>query len=156
MFVTWLFIIHCCIRVFTNNIMNSYKPRDLQQSTPTHWNQSLETLCLQSLFQVRVCAILKRVCCLILHFSVLCGFHTLLFIWWITLRLLRTYIVHSGYAIPFLMGSNCIHHDYHHQYTSGNFGGTPLMDYLVGTYNDKWLSKYMSDGHWRFTDAVTL
>jgi sterol desaturase/sphingolipid hydroxylase (fatty acid hydroxylase superfamily) len=66
------------------------------------------------------------------------GFPFPLWLSWLALRLLRTYATHSGYAFPLLMPEMSVHHDHHHQTASGNFGGTPLLDLWLGTYNPSW------------------
>jgi sterol desaturase/sphingolipid hydroxylase (fatty acid hydroxylase superfamily) len=69
---------------------------------------------------------------------VLLGFQFDVWLYWLALRLLRTYLTHSGYRIPLLMGGNAVHHDWHHTKQLGNYGGTPLFDLVFGTYNAHW------------------
>jgi sterol desaturase/sphingolipid hydroxylase (fatty acid hydroxylase superfamily) len=76
--------------------------------------------------------------------SLLLGFPFDVWLFWLAFRLLRTYLTHSGYAIPFLMPHNAIHHDIHHAKSFNNFGGTPLPDLIFGTYNKDWFDTYFN------------
>lgn len=71
------------------------------------------------------------------------GFQFDLWLWFLAFRLIRTYVTHCGYSIPFLIPGNVVHHDIHHTVNVGNYGGTPFFDLLFGTYNTKWFQKHV-------------
>jgi len=59
------------------------------------------------------------------------GAHSAVTFVWITMAILNTIHVHSGYHIPFLPSPQS--HDWHHYRFNENFGVLGLMDYLHGT-----------------------
>ena len=69
------------------------------------------------------------------------------FLSWISVRLIHSYAIHSGYELPWLVGALMMqssgadaHHENHHTKNNGNFGDSPLWDILMGTCNPGWAS----------------
>ena len=61
----------------------------------------------------------------------LLGSHLLTLWIWVSIGLLQTIVVHSGYHLPLLPSPEF--HDYHHLKHNQNFGSHGLLDYIHGT-----------------------
>lgn len=81
------------------------------------------------------------------------GHHFAVLLMVVAIRLIRTYVLHSGYFIPWVMSEVVLHHgplpsrnllqltmnlDWHHSRNIGNYGDSPLFDLIFGTYNQSW------------------
>jgi len=67
------------------------------------------------------------------HFAVLLGY--------VGLKMVRNYLGHGGYAVPWLSETASRHHDAHHLYSVGNFATCPFWDLVFGTAEPHWLSE---------------
>jgi len=73
-------------------------------------------------------------------FCILAKFHYVEALAWLIYRLLETYEAHSGFT---LLYNSTGFHDWHHSANQGNFGISPLFDWIHSTCDTQWTEHFL-------------